>query len=283
MSRRAFLVSACGAASTLLAMNAAYASRGQRGGFFDIAPEAALDLPVARSTLDRSDFIFDVPGTLRESTGCLDPSAAAGARSRVGVHRIEGLCGGDATRPRLSAILGADEFHQGYLSRFATSDLIVLSVRTLDARNGEPLTIEEAAATAASSKKCRVRIESTCMAASTEPGRRRRRDGHGLPKNIVIAAWKTYTQWDLTARAFFLDDEQGLKLIEKARKLGIRNIAVHKGLPFGPQSYAHSTCSVDWPCGQTLSRRQLSHLSLGLRHNNRKGPTMRSAMTASTR
>jgi hypothetical protein len=69
MSRRAFLVSACGAASTLLAMNAAYASRGQRGGYFDIATEAALDLPVARSTLDRGDFIFDVQGHFVNPTG----------------------------------------------------------------------------------------------------------------------------------------------------------------------------------------------------------------------
>ena len=27
-----------------------------------------------------------------------------------------------------------------------------------------------------------------------------------------------------------------------ARKLGVHNVAVHKGLPFGPQSYEHSTC-----------------------------------------
>ena len=33
LTRRAFLVSACGAASTLLAMNAAYAARGPRGGY----------------------------------------------------------------------------------------------------------------------------------------------------------------------------------------------------------------------------------------------------------
>ena len=31
-------------------------------------------------------------------------------------------------------------------------------------------------------------------------------------------------------------------MIEKARKLGVRNIAIHKGLAFGPQSYEHSTC-----------------------------------------
>ena len=31
--------------------------------------------------------------------------------------------------------------------------------------------------------------------------------------------------------------------IEKARSLGIKNICIHKGLPFGKQSYEHSQCS----------------------------------------
>ena len=44
VSRRGFLVSACGAASSLLAMNAAYAAAGKRGGFFQVPAEAALDL-----------------------------------------------------------------------------------------------------------------------------------------------------------------------------------------------------------------------------------------------
>ena len=58
-----------------------------------------------------------------------------------------------------------------------------------------------------------------------------------------IAAWKTYTQWGPGGTpGFFLDDEPGLAMIEKARKLGVKNIAVHKGLPFGQKSYEHSTC-----------------------------------------
>src|ERR687886_303508 len=56
VTRRAFLVSACGAATTLIGMNTAYAAAGRRGGFFDVPNEAALDLPVARSTLDRNEF-----------------------------------------------------------------------------------------------------------------------------------------------------------------------------------------------------------------------------------
>ena len=62
LSRRRFLVSACGAASTLLAMNRAYAAAGPRGGFYDLPQEAALDQQVARSTLDTGEFIFDVQG-----------------------------------------------------------------------------------------------------------------------------------------------------------------------------------------------------------------------------
>src|ERR1051326_2045295 len=53
MKRRQFLVSACGAASTLLAFNTANAAAGKTGGFFDVAPEAALDLQLARVQTDR--------------------------------------------------------------------------------------------------------------------------------------------------------------------------------------------------------------------------------------
>ena len=63
-----------------------------------------------------------------------------------------------------------------------------------------------------------------------------------LAARYRISAWKTYTQWGPGGKGFFMDDEPGIALIEKARKLGIRNIAIHKGLPFGPKSYEHSTC-----------------------------------------
>ena len=41
---------------------------------------------------------------------------------------------------------------------------------------------------------------------------------------------------------FCLDDEVGIPFIEKARALGVKVICVHKGLPFGKQSYEHSLC-----------------------------------------
>ena len=39
-----------------------------------------------------------------------------------------------------------------------------------------------------------------------------------------------------------MTDDVGVAFVEKARKLGVRNICIHKGLDFGPKSYEHSTC-----------------------------------------
>jgi len=63
-----------------------------------------------------------------------------------------------------------------------------------------------------------------------------------LAEKHKVAAWKTYTQWGPERQGFWMDDDVGLAMIEKARKLGVRNIAIHKGLPFGQPSYEHSTC-----------------------------------------
>jgi hypothetical protein len=64
-----------------------------------------------------------------------------------------------------------------------------------------------------------------------------------LKERWKISAWKTYTQWGVDGRGYFLSDEIGIRFIEKARALGVKVICVHKGLPFGRQSYEHSQCS----------------------------------------
>ena len=42
---------------------------------------------------------------------------------------------------------------------------------------------------------------------------------------------------------YFLHDDAGIAMIERAKKLGVKNICIHKGLPFGPRSYEHSQSS----------------------------------------
>jgi predicted TIM-barrel fold metal-dependent hydrolase len=64
-----------------------------------------------------------------------------------------------------------------------------------------------------------------------------------LAEKWKVVAWKCYTQYGPGGKGFFLSDEDtGIPYIEKARKLGVNNICVHKGIPFGPQSYEHSLC-----------------------------------------
>jgi predicted TIM-barrel fold metal-dependent hydrolase len=64
-----------------------------------------------------------------------------------------------------------------------------------------------------------------------------------LAQKWGVSAWKTYTQYGPGGKGYFLSDEVGTRFIERARKLGVKVICVHKGLPFGSRSYEHSQCS----------------------------------------
>ena len=80
LGRRGFLVSACGVASNLIAMNAAYARAGRSGGWYDLPDEAALDLEVAQASVDGSEFIFDIQGHFVNPSGAWTRQLPEGAR-----------------------------------------------------------------------------------------------------------------------------------------------------------------------------------------------------------
>ena len=77
ISRRSFLVSACGAAATLLAFNAAFAAGGRRGGYYELPPTRAMDMQLARSQLD----------TASSSSTCRATSSTRPARGRSRCRR----------------------------------------------------------------------------------------------------------------------------------------------------------------------------------------------------
>jgi predicted TIM-barrel fold metal-dependent hydrolase len=52
-------------------------------------------------------------------------------------------------------------------------------------------------------------------------------------KQYNIAAWKVYPQWGPKGVGWWLDDpEVGIPFIEEAKKIGIKNICMHKGFAF---------------------------------------------------
>ena len=240
IGRRDFLVSACGAATTLLAMNEAYARAGRTGGLYDLPRESALDRFAARSALDKGELIFDVQGHFVNPTGAWTKQLPPGA-TPLQMPKTK-ACGPTRGPGRLDYLqcIGADEFVKDVFMDSDT-DLMVLSF-VPSRREREPLTIEEAAATARIVEK----LEGThrlLVHGRVNPNQAGDLEGMDeLASRHPIAAWKTYTQWGPDGKGFWLDDDVGLAFIEKARRLGVRNIAVHKGLSFGPKSYEHSTC-----------------------------------------
>ena len=240
LGRRSFLVSACGAATTLLAMNAAYAAAGRRGGYFDLESDSALEMQVARTALDKGEFVFDVQGHFVNPTGAWTRALPPGAQPLRDFTVLKGCAQENAPGLSYLECLGSDAFVKDVFLDSDT-DLIVLSF-VPSSRAGEPLKIEEASATA----RIVERMEGShrvLLHGRVNPNQAGDLEAMDeLAARYPIAAWKTYTQWGPERRGFFLDDDVGLAMIEKAVKLGVRNVAVHKGLPFGSESYQHSTC-----------------------------------------
>ncbi len=212
MKRRAFMLSACGAASTLLAFNGVNAASNKKGGYFQIAEDSALDPALAAAELEGEEFIFDVQGHF------------------VGEHGLGRVGLGSAEDFIKDVFLDSD------------TDMMVLSFIP-SRREKELLTISEADG----ARQVVARMEGSHRLLihgrvnPNQPGDVE--DMDELAERWGVSAWKTYTQWGPDGKGFFMHDETGARLIERARALGVKNICIHKGIPFGRQSYEHSLCS----------------------------------------
>jgi uncharacterized protein len=208
LSRRGFLVSSCGAASTLLAFNEAH---GTTGGFYDLAQDAALDERLARVQVGpaKGEFVFDVQG-----------------------HFID--------TPRDNP-KGPDAFIKDVFMDSDT-DLMVLSF-VPSKRENEPVTIQAADTV----RRIVDKLEGThrlLLHGRVNPNQAGDLETMDeLKEKWGVSAWKTYTQYGPGGKGYFLSDEVGTRFIEKARAVGVKVICVHKGLPFGKQSYEHGQCS----------------------------------------
>src|SRR5687768_5161893 len=138
LGRRDFLVSACGAASTLLAFNAANAAAGRTGGFFDLPAEAATDLELAAAKTRPGEFIFDVQGHFVEPNGTWLNTAPPDA-FKWSPKAACALAAKPGPRSHL-ACLGPDEFVKDV---FLDSDTDMMVLSFVPARrDAEPLTME---------------------------------------------------------------------------------------------------------------------------------------------
>ena len=121
------------------------------------------------------------------------------------------------------------------------TDLMVLSF-VPSTRESEPVTIEAADAV----RRIVDKLEGThrlLLHGRVNPNQPGDLEGMDeLAQRWGVSAWKTYTQYGPGGKGYFLSDDVGTRFIERARKLGVKVICVHKGPPFGARSYEHSQC-----------------------------------------
>lgn len=235
LGRRAFLVSAAGAASTLAACNRAAGLTGEAGGRFAVPAEAALDEAAARDVLAKREFIFDV------QTHCVDPNGAwidgtAGERWRRNLTQVFGQASkcGEGEYDCFNAQMLAKEV-------FLDSDTDVAVVSALWGEPS-PTPIEYAAeareiVAAIGGEGARALIHGGVF--PQEPGQIESMDEKA--ERYGVAAWKMYPQYGADGTGIFLTDPSARAMFDRARALGVRTVAVHKGLPLPGLAYEYST------------------------------------------
>jgi uncharacterized protein len=236
MARRAFLQSLCGAATTLLTLDHAFAGRGNDGGRFVLPKEAAFEPAAAAEALEGDEFIFDV------QTHMVDPAGAWRANAgRYWERILESFPPGSCGERDPVDCFSAEQFIK-HVFLDSDTDVAVLSfVPELPERN--PLSLEEA-------ERVRVLVERMeganrlYLHAMVVPNGGPEIEPLQLMQDAIerypIAAWKCYTQWGPQGVGWELDSpDVGIPFIEQARALGIRNICIHKGLLFSgfPEEY----------------------------------------------
>lgn len=240
LPRRRFVMSMMGAATTLMAHNQVQASAGATGGYFELPAEASLDEAAASSALGKEEFILDVQGHFVNPTGAWLNQLPDSARPLSGMPKAGcQLADGGADRAYLQCLSGDQFIKDVFLD--SDTDLMVLSF-VPSPSDREPLTIHEAAAVRdiVDGMQGNHRLLLHGRVNPNQPGDLDLMDD--LANQWGVAAWKCYTQYGPDGVGFYLDDDVGIEYIEKARQLGVKNICIHKGLAFGPQSFEHSRC-----------------------------------------
>jgi len=233
-SRRRFMTSVCGAASTLLAFNEVNAATGKKGSFYDLPDDAALDQDVAMASLGDKEFIFDIQG---HHTGPVETFQQPGTHryeSRRGFQFMEqGKCDYPLDIPDIGHMncFNAEAFiKEIYLD--SDTDVAVL---TFSPSTEENMTLSHAEAAAtremvdAMDGEHRLLIHGRVI--PNAPGDLERMQS--IVDEWNVSAWKTYTQWSLdNEQGWWLDDDEfGQPLFDAARETGVKMICVHKGLP----------------------------------------------------
>ncbi len=209
MSRREFAESACGVAAALLTINAVYGCKGEAG--YDVSPDMAEDLAHACTRLSGDEFIFDVQVHPQEPLPrFVAPPLPLNAENLIRMIFVDS----DTTVACMSGVYYARGSGRSNL------DANRLLQEIIDRLAGPRLFFHANADPTAGAAE----LDYMAEVAAAYP----------------IAAWKVYPH----VGPWRLDRDVGLAFLERARLLGQKIIAVHRGI--GPGiDYAAPSSPID--------------------------------------
>jgi hypothetical protein len=237
LSRRDFLRTSGGIATSLLAMNAVF------GRFFDVSAVEAADPSAFKERTGDPFFIFDVQ--LHYVGAGYDPDNAEAGRK--GAITKQALLGLRRQSRRLNPKLASDRGTMADLSWENFVKEVFFDSETAIGLISTPPGPYPQEAVVPPKEMTHIRDEINRITQS------RRMLAHGLvtpqlgqadldfmdaqAATLKVDAWKGYT--GAAPRGFdhgwFVDDEKiAYPMLERARKLGVRRVCLHKGLPLGP-------------------------------------------------
>jgi len=238
-SRRAFLSSMAGAATSLFALDRALAAHGPGDGFYDVPVDATLDQELAQAAVGGDEFIFDVQCHMVDPDGPWRRNAGRGFIRALRAFP-QGACGEADAADCYSGDMFIKEVFMD-----SDTDIAVMSFVPSPPETN-PLSLQEAARAARLVEQLdgTHRLLLHAMVMPNLPNRALQLERmQQAAEEYEIAAWKCYTQWGPNGVGWWLDDpDVGIPFIEQARRLGIRTIAIHKGLSFGGQQAQFASC-----------------------------------------
>ena len=244
MQRRDFLRTSCGMAAALVAMNQVF------GRCYAVEDEEVVDAAAFEEKWPKDQFIFDV------QTHHVDVSRKWYDDTREGqaVQRFF-----RAVRPAKTIEESIESLNRVHYVKevFFDSDTVMAVISGVPTREWDknPLPPDQMVATrafvndiAGSQRVLSHGILRPNMGAKELDEMERQ------VKELKIDAWKMYTGAELGEQAWWIDDEKvAYPCWELTRKLGVKNLCVHKGLPLGLFNEEHckprdlTRAAKDWP------------------------------------
>jgi predicted TIM-barrel fold metal-dependent hydrolase len=244
VSRRDFLRTGSGIAAALIALNQVF------GPCYDVHAEEAEDQKAFEEKWPKDQFIFDIQTHHVDVSRKWYDDTPSG---RASLRFFQML------RPSLKVEDSLEQLNRAHYVKevFGDSDTVMAIISGVPSRDWDknPLPPDQMVAT---------RKYVNDLAGS------QRVLSHGLlrpnlgakeldemerqVKELKIDAWKMYTGAELGEKAWFMNDEKvAYPCWEKTKKLGVKNLCVHKGLPLGffnekaCQPLDLEKAALDWP------------------------------------